>query len=145
VFLAPLDEVGHDQEVAREAHLDDDAELEPQPFPIFLLGAASSPAPRGASQAFLGLVGQLLGLAAAVAGREAGQDRIALVHHEGAAAGDVEGVVAGFRQVGEQLAHVLGRLEPVLGRHAPALVLADEGAVGDAQQGVVGVVDRGLA
>ncbi len=81
---------------------------------------------------------QLLGLRAARAGVETRQDRVALLDQEGAAARDVEGVVAGLGQVGEQGPHRGGRLEPVLGGDPAPLLLADEGARLDAQQGVVG-------
>lgn len=40
LVLAPLDEVGHDQEVAGEAHLDDGVQLEFQPVDIVLAGLA---------------------------------------------------------------------------------------------------------
>ncbi len=141
VLLRPLDEVRHDQEVAGEAHLDDDAELALQPLPVVLLrrGQLDRAARRFAGPRAAWWASSSASLRPSPVGKLR-QDRVALLHHEGAAAGDVEGVVAGLRQVGEQRAHGLGRLEPVLGGDPPALVLADEGAVGDAQQGVVRLV-----
>ena len=144
--LRPLDEVGDDQEVAGEAHLLDDAELELEALAIGLggLGAGRGihlglvdmrlqPAlqPLGRAQA------QLLGLGAPGGDGEGRQDRLALRRHEGAAAGDDERVVDRLRQVGEQGAHLGGGLEVVLGRQAAALLLADIGAAGDAEQRVV--------
>ncbi len=95
-------------------------------------------------QPLAGLVRQFLGLGTAGAGVEARQDRIALGYQEGAAPRDVEGVVAGLGQVGEQLAHGLGRLEPVLVGDLAAVDLAQKGAVRDAQQGVVRLVHGGV-
>ena len=86
-------------------------------------------------QALARLAGQLLVLAPALGRRKARQDGVALAHHEGAPTGDVHRVVARLGQVGEQGAHVGGRLEPVLGRDPAPFILADKGAIGDAQQG----------
>ncbi len=135
--LGPFDEVRDDQEVARKTHLGDDADLPRQPLVIDLAVCGRGMGGEARVQPFAGLVRQLLGLAAARGGGEARQDRVPLLDHEGAAARDVESVVAGFRQVGEQGAHVLGRLQPVFGRDPPPLVLAQEGAIGDAQKRVV--------
>ena len=96
------------------------------------------------AQALPGVTGQLLILGPAVGRREPGQDGIALDHHESAAPGDVDCIVAGLGQVGEEGAHVRGRLEPVLRRHPPALLLANEGTIGDAEQGFVGGVEVSL-
>jgi hypothetical protein len=54
------------------------------------------------------------------------------------------GVVAGLGQVGEQGAHLGRGLEPVLGGHPAAFVLAHEAAVGDAEQYVVRGVGLGV-
>ncbi len=142
--LGPLDEVRDDQEVAGEAHGGDHPDLPLQPVPVVLLrkGVGSGGEPR--LEPLAGLVGQLLRLRAARGRGEAGQDRVALLDHEGAAPGDVEGGVAGLRQVGESPAHGLGRLEPMLGGDPAAVVLGQEGAVGDAHQGVVRRVHAGF-
>jgi hypothetical protein len=141
--LRPLDEVRHDQEVAGETHLGDHPDLPLEPL-LVVLGRRGVGLALGYAglQPLARLVGQLVGLRAPALGREARQERIALVDHEGAAPGDIEGVVAGLRQVGEQRAHVGGRLEPVLGGDPAPLVLADEGAVGDAEQRIVRPVHR---
>ena len=53
-------------------------------------------------QPLAGLMHQFVGLGPPVAGVEARQDRRAGLDQEGAAPGDVDGVVAGLGQVGEQ-------------------------------------------
>ncbi len=139
--LGPLDEVRHDQEVAGEPHLGDDPDLPLKPGLIVLYREGVGLAARHPRlQAFAGLVSQFLGFRAAGLTGEARQDRVALLDHEGAAPGDIDGVVTGLGQVGEQSPHVGRRLEPVLVGDPAALVLADEGAVGDAQQRLVGLV-----
>ena len=68
------------------------------------------------------------------------QQRLARFRHHRAHPGDGERVVAGLRQVGEQGAHVGGRLEPVLRRDAAAVQFGQRAALGDAQQRVVRLV-----
>ena len=87
---------------------------------------------------------QLLRLGPARARREAGQDRVALVDHEGAPPRDLQRCVAGFRQVGEGLTHGRAGLEVVFGGDPAAVLLRQEGALGDAQQRIVGDVHVGL-
>jgi hypothetical protein len=90
-------------------------------------------------EALLGLAAKLLHL---VVG-EAGQDRIALGHLEGAAAGDLDGVPEGLGQVGEERLHLALRLEVVLGGEAAAgLLLVHVGAFRDAEERVVGLEER---
>ena len=111
--LGPLDEVGDDQEIARELHLGDDVELVDQPLAVGPrrglarassmpgpdhLAPAAAPGPRAAWRAHLGLL--VL--------REGRQDRLARRRHEGAAPGDHQRVRHRLRQVGEQRRH-LGR------------------------------------
>ena len=92
-------------------------------------------------EAGAGLGAQLLDL---VLG-EARQDRLAPGGAIGAAAGDLDGVLHRLGQVGEQRRHLVGALEAVLGGQAAArLLLVDVGAVGDAEQGVVGLVHGGV-
>ena len=79
-------------------------------------------------------------LAPSSRGDEARQDRLAAVRAEGAALGDLDGVVERLGEVGEQLRHLLGALEVVLARDAAAVVLDDVAALGDAQQRVVRLV-----
>ena len=144
--LGPLDEVGDDQEVAGEPHAGDHVEL---------VGRAARGRPlhrpRGCDhrreprlEAGLGLAAQFLVLAAAVGGREGRQDRRAARHHEAAAPRDHQRVGDRLGQVGEQLGHLGRRLEAVLGRQAAAVLLRDLGAVGDAEQHVVGLELVGL-
>ena len=150
VVLGPVDEVGDDEEVARETHLGDDAGLE------------------------LGLLADLVGDALGVAVGEPLLDlldepgvlRLPLGHSEPghvvgrgveldvAALGDEQGVVTGLGQavaLGPQLAHLLGRLdvvavsvelEAVGVRHGAARRHAQQVLVGTGVLGahVVGVV-----
>ncbi|MND79279.1 hypothetical protein D3C80_710120 [compost metagenome] len=148
VQLGPLDEVGHDQEVAGEAHLLNDPHLPFQAGPVFLLGRGGRDLLQAGLQPLTRLVRQFVGFRAAGARVEARQDRRPRRHQEGATAGDVDGVVAGLGQVREQVAHGGCGLEPVLAGDAAAVFLTGKGAVGDAQQGVMrlrlrrlGVVD----
>ena len=68
-----------------------------------------------------------------------------LFHREGAAAGDLDGVLHRLWQVGEQHRHVLGRLEVVLrGQAAAGLRLVHIGLFGDADQRVMGLEHVGL-
>ena len=60
------------------------------------------------------LVRELLGLRAAFAGGKPWQDRIALFDHERTAAGDLDRVVAGLGQVGEQRSHGLDTAKSVI-------------------------------
>ncbi len=140
VRLGPLDEVRHDQEIAGEAHLGDDPDLPLQPLVIGLQRRRGRVHGQPRGQALARLMGHFLGLGAPADRGKAGQDRVALLDREGAAAGDVEAVVAGLRQVGEQLAHLARGLETVLGRDLAPFVLADKGALGDAEQGVMRLV-----
>ena len=136
----PLHEVRDNQEIAREPHRLDDADLQFEAVPISLLGRGQGQGLQLDLQPLARLVRQFLRLGTAGGGGKSRQDGIALMHHEGAAAGDIQGVVAGLGQIGKQPPHLIGRLEPVLGRDAPAVILADEAARLDAQQGVVRLV-----
>ena len=86
---------------------------------------------------------ELLGLGLNVAGG-AGQDWLALRRREGAAAGDDGGVPDCLGQVGEEPAHVRGRLHPGLGRAALAVRPVDLARLGDAEHGVVRGVEMRL-
>ena len=139
--LGPLDEVGDDQEVAGEAHLLDDAEFVVEPVAIDLALRLVRRWLHGVEALFQPLLrhgADGFGLGHALA--DLGADRqfgLLGFRHDGAHAGDGEGVVAGLGQVGEQLAHHRRRLEPVLGGDAAALALGHGAALGDAEQRVV--------
>ena len=148
--LRPFDEVGHDQEVARKLHPGDDIHLEREALPIVLLGEAWSQRVCGEprSQAFFGLALQLGGLSSELIGlrgafarrNEARQDRLAAQRTERASLGDFDGILKRFRQITEQLRHLLGALEVVVRRYAPPVVLDDIAALCDAQQHIVSLV-----
>ena len=86
---------------------------------------------------------QFLGLAAPALGGEARQDGVTLRHGEGASPGDIDRIVTGLGQIGEEGAHVGCGLEVVFSGHPPTLVLADKGAIGDAQQRIMRRVHGG--
>ena len=122
--LRPADELGDDQEIAGEAHPDDDVQLVGQAFPVGMCprlpfvrrhARRRHPEPQARLQAFGRLGAQFVLLAPAGGDRVRRQDGRASLHHEGASPGHDEGIVRRLRQVGEQGAHLLGRLEPVLG------------------------------
>ena len=75
---------------------------------------------------------------------QARQDRAALRRGDSAALGDDGGVGDRFGQVGEQLGHRRAGLEPGFGRRGRPVGVFDVGRVGDAQQGVVRVVEARL-
>ncbi len=145
VRLGPLDEVGDDHEVAGKAHACDHVELEAEALAVAAGGVrVRAHGLQAALQAFLGhgAQGLVLGAAFADLGTHR-QQRAARLGHDGAAAGDRERVVAGLGQVGEQGAHRGRRLEPLLGRHPPAVALRHGAALRDAQQRVVRLVHLG--
>ena len=148
VVLRPFDEVGDDQEIAGEAHLDDDVELELQPVAIDLGPRAvrvGALAPRDLGQPpgepFARIVAQLLRLAGAVAG-QAGQDRPALRRDRRTALRDVQRHVDRLGQVAEQRAHHRRGFHPRVRRAARAVLGRDIGRSGDAQHRVMRLVER---
>ena len=60
-----------------------------------------------------------------------------LARAEGAAAGDLDGVLDRLGQIGEQLGHLPRALEIMLGAQAPPLVHRDIASLGDADQRVM--------
>ena len=141
MILGPFDEIGNDQEIAGKAHLLDDAQFEIQTLVVFLdrNGMGDDLQPR--LQPVAGLTAQFFHL---VIG-EARQDRLVPGHGKGAASGDFDGVFNRFGQVGEQDRHFLGRFEIVVRRQPAArLGLVDIGALGDADQRVMGLEHRRL-
>ena len=117
LVLRPLDEVGDDQEVAREAHLVDHVQLEIEPLAIGFRRRLAGrlvhlrredmhrqpPVQPGHS-----LHAQFAGLVPALAGIVGRQDWRDLLRKIGAAAGDLNGVIDSLRQIGEQRAHLGG-------------------------------------
>src|SRR5690606_39948596 len=98
--LRPLDDVGDDQEVAREFHLYDDVELECEPFAVWPCRRLIQTQRREpALQTRLRCGAKLLGFGASVLGRESRQNRRALLRHERAAPGDDQCVVDRLRNI----------------------------------------------
>ena len=148
VLLGPADEVGDDQEVAREPHVHDDVELVVQAVPVGLvrvpMAVRGPPLRQPPVQAGPGLGAELVLLAPALAAVVGRQDGLAALHHEGAAPGDDHGVVHGLGQVLEEGPHLGRALEVVFRRQPAALLIRDQGAVRDADQGVVGLEHAGI-
>src|SRR5690606_8791871 len=98
--------------------------------------------------AFLGLTLQLGGLSSELIGlrgtlarrNEARQDRLAAQWTERASLGDFDRILKRFRQITEQLRHLLGALEVVVRRYAPPVVLDDIATLCDAQKHIVSLV-----
>ena len=139
--LGPLDDVGDDQEIARQPHLDDDIELVVETLPVRL----DRPLARGlihvgcedlgrepGLEALLCLEPQLRGLVAPAFHGKGRQDGLAGLEHVGAALGDDQGVVHSLGQVGEQGAHLGGRFEAVIRGQPAAVGLREKPALGDA-------------
>jgi hypothetical protein len=156
--LGPLDEVGDDQEVAGEPHLDDDVELEGQALAVVLgpvvltlslspafarhsLAREFSDADESRLQPARRLVAEHRRLAVAVA-REAGKDRLAAGRRHRAALRHHQRVRDRLRQVGEQVLHDLGRLHPRFRAGARPVLAVDIGRAGDAQHRVVRLSER---
>ena len=90
----------------------------------------------------LGLADQLRRFVLRRTRGEGREDRLAGARPVGAAARDLDRAVGCLRQVGEQGQHLRPRLEAVLGRELPPLALADNRALGDADQRVMRLVVR---
>ncbi len=133
-LLRPLDEVGDDQEVAREAHLFDDSQFKIQPRLVDLARRRRRDHRQPRRQPRARLSAQLLDLVL----REFRQDRPALVRREGAAPRDLDRHRQRLRQVREQRRHFGLGLQPVLRRQAAAgFLLVDIGPFRDADQRVM--------
>ena len=150
--LGPFDEVGNDQEVARELHPLDDRQLEFQPLTVAFGGLAGRQPVRGKPrlQPLDGLAPQFgdlgrLGLGSVgIGASKARQDRRTGPWPVAAALGDLDRVVQGFRQVGEQHRHLVLGLQAVVARQATPVLLADQTVAGDGDQGVMGFEIVGL-
>ena len=142
--LGPFDEVRDDQEIAGEFHLLDDRQLEFEPVRVIARvwpGAGPWAASRAVKPASAWARNSA---ASSVPSSEIGQDRLARPRPVGAAQRDLDAVARRLGQIGEKRQHFRAGLEAVLGRQLAAVVLADQRAVGDAQQRVMGVVIRSL-
>ena len=150
VILRPFDEVGDDQEITGEAHLDDDVELELEPVeigiaPLFAQRRALDRGDLGQPRVEPGarVVAQLGGFRLAVAGK-ARQDRLALGRGNRAALRHDQRVVDRLGQVGKQLAHRRGGLQPGIGRGPRPIVAGDICRIGNAQHRIVRLAEIGF-
>ena len=133
--LAQLMKSANDQEVAREPHLDDDVELDLQALVVVLAGLA------GRQRCFLQALGQAFARAVAqprfdgvlARHRERRQGVLAELQLDVAARGQLDGVVDRVGHVGEQLRHLLRRLQVLLfGVVLGPLGIVEHAAGGDA-------------
>eukprot|EP01022_Parablepharisma_sp_SALTPOND_P029433 TRINITY_DN734_c3_g1_i1.p2 TRINITY_DN734_c3_g1~~TRINITY_DN734_c3_g1_i1.p2 ORF type:complete len:1458 (-),score=543.13 TRINITY_DN734_c3_g1_i1:22429-26802(-) len=144
IVLGPLDEVGHDEEVARELHLDDGVVLELQARLVagallLAFGLVGEQFLQAHFQAGLGLGYQEVVDGHAVRRGEVRQLRLAQLQHQVAALGDFDGVGQRARQVGEELGHLGLRLEILLVVEAAhAARIGHDLAIGDASPRLVG-------
>ena len=143
VELGPLDEVAHDEEVARKAHLEDGADLELQSLDIALaLGLALGGVGIEMDQAFLqsrkGLLAEELVHGHAFGHGEVGQLRLAQHQRQAAATRDFHGVGDGAGNVGKQRLHLRDGLEMLVAREAAhTLGVGQDLALGDAHARLV--------
>ena len=144
--LRPLDEVGNDQEIARKAHLADNAKLKRQPFAIGRRGSLAGRLvhPVGEDmpgkpvlQPVLGLTLELVLLAEPRLGFEGRQDRLAHFRHGAAALRDHQRVADSLGNVGEQRRHLFGGFEIMLGRKARPVILGQLAAIADTQKHIM--------
>src|SRR6056297_169435 len=120
VILGPLDEVHHDQEVAREPHLDDDIQLEVQAlvvslafgivFRIFLAQGLGKPL----FQPFFRHLPEIVVHGHAVRNRVVRQEVFAHPDLHRAAAGNLHSVLDRFRNIAEQLDHFISAAQVLL-------------------------------
>ena len=113
VVLGPLDEIGHDQEVAGETHLVDDSQLQLQAVVIdrAVLRQAGGLEKPGQSpcQPFAGDGGKVLLQGHARRHGKVRQEVLAQRQFQVAALGDLQGIFQGLGDVGEEGRHLLGR------------------------------------
>ncbi|KAF5035124.1 hypothetical protein DSECCO2_588920 [anaerobic digester metagenome] len=139
VVLGPVDEVLDDEEIAREAHLLDDVELELQAVPVFLRVRVRHFV-QALFEALAGHVGHDVVQGLAGRGLVDREMVVAELEREVDALGDLAGVGERLRHVGEGGGHLLGRaVVEVLGGEAHALFVVHAGGRLDAQQDVVGL------
>ena len=143
--LGPVDEVGHDQEVAGKAHLLDHADLHVQPVAVlFLLLVVQAPDLADVIEPFFqslaaGLLEQAL-QALAFGHREDGKVVGAEFQFQVAPPGHLQGVGHRLGTVGELARHLVGRLEvELVGGEAEPLGIVDGAAGLDAEQDLVRV------
>ncbi len=141
MILGPLDEVGHDQEVSGEAHIDDNIDLELKPVKIdraLLLseiGIGCQPRFQTSARIFR----QHPRFARQVA-RKAGKDGLAVRRRKGAALGDHQRVGGCFGQIGEGLLHHRRRFDEGLRVGAGPIISVDLRRIGNAQHRVMRLV-----
>ena len=131
VRLRPVDEIGDDQEVAGETHLQNGLDFEFEPL---LIDRQLLSAQRGiriklfetAHQAFLRAVAQIVVETFLVRRGESRQFRFAEFKRQVAAFGDFDTVGERLRNVGEQFRHFGLRLEILIGAEMPRAALVGE-------------------
>ena len=119
VGQGPLDEIADDQEVAREAHLQDRDDLEFQPLGVaralaLAFGRVGVERGQALLQAFDRDLAEIVLQRHALGSREVGQLRLVQREQQVAALRDGHGVGQRRRQVGKQRLHLRARLEVLL-------------------------------
>jgi hypothetical protein len=118
--LRPLDEVGDDEEIAGEGHVDDDIELVGEALLVVFLDASGRETVRrkARAQALARLAPELLFLVdrGASGHGKARQDRLSRQRSISAAHRDLDAGLRRFGKIGEELDHLGAGLEPMLGR-----------------------------
>jgi hypothetical protein len=146
--LSPLDEVRHDQEVARIVHAGDDIELEGKTFAVILLGHArretmQRQTPRKTFRCLAAQLAALFGFRIAgvvTSHREARKDRLACPWPVRAPPRDLDGGRQRFRQIGEQHGHFGACFEAMVRRQLITVGFRHQTAARDAEQRVVRLV-----
>ncbi len=137
VVLGPVDEVRHDQEVARKTHLNNDAEFEFQALGVFrqpgrAFGRVRVEMRHAFGETLVRTLADVVVETHAVRRRKIGQTALAQFQREVAALGDFDAVGERLRQVGEQLGHLVRRFEVLLGGERPrAARVAEHHALGN--------------
>ena len=141
LFLGPLNEISHDQEIAGETHLFDDTQFKLQPLGVVVHRHCVRNYGQPCIQPLTGKATQGINF---IIG-EFRQNRVALEGLESTAAGDFDRVFQRFRQIGKQGGHFSLGLEIVLRRQPPARgLLIDISPFGDANQRIMRLVHIGL-
>ena len=133
-----MDDVRDDQEIAGKPHSHDRVEFKFEALAIGCCGVAADLGPtKPLLQPGSGSAAQCRLLVGAPDCRKSRQDGSALLRDEGAAAGDNEGVVAGFRQIGEDRPHRLRRPKVMIWGQPLAFLVGDNCCFSDTKQCVV--------
>ena len=120
VILGPADKVHHDQEIAGKTHLDNNIQLKFQPLRVALfylgeiLGTGVIENLQPLLQPLLRFTGKELVDGQPIGNRIVGKEVLAQPNIQGTAAGDLDTVLQGFGDIGENLTHLLRAAQVLL-------------------------------